>query len=61
MAAMLLTVAFGAILSLPVMWLWNLCLVPAIPQFNQISWLQAWGILILINILAKNNSIFTSK
>jgi hypothetical protein len=43
----------GLLLSLPVMWLWNIALVPAIPGLAQISWLQAWGILVLCNFLFK--------
>ena len=43
----------GLLLSLPVMWLWNVALVPAIPGLAQIGWLQAWGILVLCNFLFK--------
>ena len=43
----------GLLLSLPVMWLWNVALVPAIPGLAEIGWLQAWGILILCNFLFK--------
>jgi hypothetical protein len=52
-AAFLLIVLFGLLLSLPVMLLWNLCLVPAIPGVLEIGWLQAWGILILCGFLFK--------
>ena len=44
---------FGLLFSLPVMLLWNIALVPAIPGIVQIGWLQAWGILILCNFLFK--------
>lgn len=43
----------GLLLSLPVMWLWNAALVPAIPGLVEIGWLQAWGILVLCNFLFK--------
>jgi hypothetical protein len=43
----------GLLFSLPVMWLWNVALVPAIPGLAKIGWLQAWGILILCNFLFK--------
>jgi hypothetical protein len=43
----------GLLCSLPVMWLWNAALVPAIPGIKTISWLQAWAILILCNFLFK--------
>jgi len=46
-------VLFGLIMSLPVMWLWNGCLVSAITGVNEITWLQAWGLLVLINIFFK--------
>jgi len=49
-------VVLGLILSLPVMWLWNACLVAAIPGIKEIGWLQAWGILILCGLLFKNTS-----
>lgn len=47
-------VVLGLLFSLPVMFLWNLCLVPAIPGINTIGWLQAWGIMILSGFLFKN-------
>jgi hypothetical protein len=43
----------GLLLSLPVMWLWNVALVPAIPGLAEIGWLQAWGILYHCNCLFK--------
>ena len=52
-AAVGLIVFFGLLFSLPVMWLWNAALVPAIPGLVQIGWLQAWGILILCGLLFK--------
>lgn len=52
---MLLIVALGLILSLPVMLLWNACLVPAVSGLNEIGWLQAWGILILSGFLFKSH------
>lgn len=52
-AAIGLIVFFGLLFSLPVMWLWNIALVPAIPGIKTIGWLQAWGILILCGLLFK--------
>jgi hypothetical protein len=43
----------GLVFSLPVMLLWNGCLVPAITGVNEITWLQAWGLMILVNIFFK--------
>ena len=40
---------FGLLVSLPVMLLWNYCLVPAIAGVAKISWLQAWGLLIILS------------
>ncbi len=48
-----LIAVIGLLFSLPVMLLWNIALVPAIPGLVQIGWLQAWGILILCNFLFK--------
>ena len=54
-------VVLGLILSLPVMWLWNACLIAAIPGIKEIGWLQAWGILILCGLLFKNSSRSSSN
>lgn len=59
-AAVITVVIAGVILSalfaVPAMWLWNLCLVPAIPALTEVSWLQMWGIMILFNYLFKPTS-----
>lgn len=60
-AAVGLVVFFGLLFSLPVMLLWNACLVPAIPGLAQISWLQAWGIMILCSFLFKNTTSTKSE
>lgn len=53
--ANIVTVAIlSLILSFPVMWLWNSCLVDAIYGIKEIGWLQAWGILILSGLLFKS-------
>lgn len=46
-------IVLGLLLSLPVMLLWNGCIVGTIVGIGEISWLQAWGILILSNMLFK--------
>lgn len=48
------TTLLGLAISLPVMWLWNACLIPAAPGLQPIGWLQAWGISILCTILFKD-------
>jgi hypothetical protein len=52
---------FGAVLSYPVMLLWNGCLAPAINGINQITWLQAWGLMVLSSLLIKSSTTVTSK
>jgi len=39
--------------SLPVMLLWNGCLVGAVNGVNEVGWLQAWGLTFLVNLLFK--------
>ena len=41
------------VLALPVMWLWNAALTPAVTVLNPIGFWQAAGINILIGILIK--------
>lgn len=48
-------VAIGLIISLPVMLLWNFCLVGAVAGVQPIGWLQSWGILILCGFLFKSS------
>jgi hypothetical protein len=46
----IVAVAFGAIVALPVMWLWNGCIAGFFP-IGEIGYLHAWGLLILCNLL----------
>jgi len=56
-AFILLIAIIGLLISFPVMWLWNACLVGFIPGIVAIQhWYHAWGILILCGILFKSNS-----
>jgi hypothetical protein len=41
------------VLSWPVMMLWNGCFVGAIDGVKEITWLQAWGLQFLFNLLFK--------
>ena len=43
----------GLLLAYPTMLLWNGCLVPAISVLSEITWLQAWGINIIMSIWFK--------
>lgn len=47
----------GLLFSLPVMLLWNWCLVPAVPALVEIGWLQAWGISILFSLLTNSGKV----
>lgn len=62
-------VVFGSILaalgivflfSYPLMLLWNGCMVPAITNLVEVTWLQMWGIAIVCSVLFKT-SINTKK
>jgi hypothetical protein len=55
MIGVVIIIASGLLFSLPVMWLWNGCLIAAIPGIKSIGWLQAWGILILCGLLFKSS------
>lgn len=48
-------VGFGLLLSLPVYWLWN-SLVPDLFHLPTITWLQAWGLLVLSGFLFKSSA-----
>ena len=50
-----LVIALGLLFSLPVMWLWNGCLVGAIDGVKEVTWLQAWGLNVLFGILFKTS------
>ena len=53
--AVVIIIAVGLLFSLPVMLLWNGCLVGAVAGVNEITWLQAWGILVLCGLLFKTS------
>lgn len=48
--ALLANVVFGLLLSFPLMYLWNIALVPA-TGLAEVSWIQMFGIYILIRFL----------
>jgi hypothetical protein len=58
--AIVLAILLGALFALPVMWLWNACLVPAVSGISEIGFLQAWGIYVLGNIMFKSSASKTS-
>lgn len=46
-------IGLGLLFSLPMMLLWNGCLVDAVAGVKEITWLQAWGLNVLFGILFK--------
>ena len=50
--AVFLVVLLSFILSYPVMLLWNGCLVDAVSVVKPITWLQAWGLTILVKLFS---------
>jgi hypothetical protein len=50
-AALAILVGLSFLFSWPVMALWNECLVDAVSGVNEITWLQAWGLSVLCNLL----------
>jgi hypothetical protein len=46
----------GLLFSYPAMLLWNYCLVPAIPALSPVTWLQMYGIQVLLSILVPKAS-----
>ena len=51
LSLLIVGVVVGAIVSFPVMLLWNSCLVPAVPGAKEVAWLQAWGIMIMVQLM----------
>ena len=56
-----LAVGLSLLFSLPVMWLWNGCLVQAVAGISEVSWLQAWGLTILFSMLFKSSGSSSSS
>lgn len=51
----LVVAGFGLLFSLPVMLLWD-WLMPTIFGLKEITWLQAWGVLVLSGFLFKSST-----
>lgn len=60
LGAVALMFAFAAVMSLPVMLLWD-WLMPTIFGLPEITWLQAWGLMFLCALLFKSNVSKSSK
>jgi len=54
--AVMVLVMFSFLLSLPVMLLWNGCLITAVDGVHELTWLQAWGISLLFGLLFKTTA-----
>ena len=61
--AMTLLVGIGGLLALsflmswPVYMLWNGCLVDAVTGVREVTWLQAWGLVMLCSFLFQPSSV----
>ena len=53
MGVVFAAVLLGAVVAVPLLFLWNGCLVGAIDGVNNITYLQAWGLLLISNALFK--------
>jgi hypothetical protein len=53
LGAIALTCVFGLLVALPVMWIWNDSLVPAVTFAKPIGWTQAWALMVLSSLLFK--------
>jgi hypothetical protein len=51
----------GLLISYPFMMLWNYCLVPAVTVLTEVTWLQAFGILVACGFMFKENAAGTKK
>lgn len=49
-------VLLSFLLSWPVYMLWNYCLVGTIDGIHETTWLNAWGLTVLANMLFKSHS-----
>lgn len=54
--ALAVVAVIGLALSFPTMLLWNGALVPAVTFAKPITWLQAWGLMILVAFLTPTPS-----
>lgn len=59
-AAILAVFALAAIMSLPVMLLWD-WLMPSIFGLRSITWFEAWGLMFLCGLLFKSHTTVERK
>ena len=56
LAALAFAAFISFLLSWPVMMLWNGCLVDAVTGVKEVTWLQAWGLNMLVGIMFKSGT-----
>jgi hypothetical protein len=61
LTVLLLAICISFLLAWPVMMLWNGCLVDAVACVKEVTWLQAWGLNILVGIMTKSGVETKSK
>ncbi len=61
MAFILAILLYAVLTAYPVMFLWNYCLVPAVPAFKLITFWQALGIKVLFGLLIHVNHTKTEN
>ena len=59
LATLAVALVLGALASFPVMLLWNSCLVPAIPMIQEVGWIQAWGIMVMGQLMFQTRVTLT--
>lgn len=52
------SIFLSLVVSYPLATLWNLALVPAVSTLKEITWLQMWGIGILLGIACRTTVSF---
>ena len=53
----LIAATFNLLLALPVMWIWNDALVPAVTFAKPIGWGQTWALLVLVSLRFKITNV----
>ena len=61
LVAVIVICVVGLLLAFPTMLLWNGALVPAVTFAKPITWLQAWGLMILSGLMIKSTTSNNSK
>ena len=54
-------IAYGLFFALPIMWLWNYCLVGTIDGIHEITFVKALGLLVMIGLATHKPDNFKSE